>query len=325
MTKSAFKVGVLALGVVLGGMSPAGHTQEYPSKTIRIIVPFAAGGMLDTGVRSVADRVGQRLGQQIVVENRSGATGFIGTEMVAKSAPDGYTLLAGFDGTLVISPHIARKVPFDTLRDFQPITKLGDATLILVAHPTVKANTLGELIAQKGSVGNLSYGTSGTGSPNHVAGEMLRLRTGLDLVHVPYKGGGQAIGDVVGGQIPLVYTAVATAQQFVRSGKLKALGVSSATRTPALPDVPTFIEAGLPGFVVDSWIGLLAPARTPRPIVDRLRGEIHAVLALPEVRERYAALGLTTVGSTPEEFGAQLRTELARWEPVVKQAGIKAE
>ncbi len=315
----------MALGAALVCNSALTHGQEYPSKSIRIIVPFAAGGMLDTGVRAVADRVAQRLGQQILVENRAGATGFIGTELVAKSAPDGYTLLAAFDGTLVISPHITQKVPFDTLRDFQPITKLGDATLILVAHPSVKVNTLGELIAQKGSIGNLAYGTSGTGSPNHVAGEMLRQMTGLDLIHIPYKGGGQAIGDVVGGQIPLVYTAVATAQQFVKSGKLKALGVSSAARTPALPDVPTFIEAGLPGFVVDSWIGLLAPAKTPRPIVDRLRGEILAVLALPEVRERYSALGVTPVGSTPEAFSAQLRAELARWEPVVKRAGIKAD
>lgn len=313
---------------VLLTLAPAvvsAQIQDYPSKAIRLIVPFATGGMIDTGVRAVADRVAQRLGQQILVENRSGATGFIGTEMVAKAAPDGYTILAGFDGTLVISPHLSQKVPFDTLRDFQPITKLGDATLILVAHPSVKANTLGELIAHKGSAGNLAYGTSGTGSPNHVAGEMLKQMTGLDLVHIPYKGGGQAIGDVVGGQIPLVYTAVATAQQFVKAGKLKALGVSSAKRSPALPEVPTFIEAGLPGFVVDSWIGLLAPVKTPRGIVDRLRGEILAVLALPEVRDRYAALGLTPVGSTPEEFAAQLQAELARWEPVVKKAGIKAE
>lgn len=315
----------IAFAAVLVCTSALSHAQEYPSKTIRIIVPFATGGMVDTGVRAAADRLGQRLGQQVVVENRAGATGFIGTELVAKSAPDGYTLLAAFDGTLVISPHIAQKLPFDTLRDFQPITKFGDATLILVAHPSVKVNTLGELIAHKAGVGPLAYGTSGTGSPNHVAGEMLKQMTGLDLMHVPYKGGGQAIGDVVGGQIPLVYTAVATAQQFVKAGKLKALGVSSAKRSPALPEVPTFIEAGLPGFVVDSWIGLLAPAKTPRAIVDRLRTEILAVLALPEVRDRYAALGLTPAGSTPEEFAAQLRAELVRWEPVVKKAGIKAE
>ncbi len=315
----------MMLGAAMAAASLGAAAQEYPSKSIRLIVPFAAGGLLDTGVRVIADRASQRLGQQLIVENRPGATGFIGTELVAKSAPDGYTIVGGFDGTLTISPHIASKIPFDTLRDFQPITKLADATLILVAHPSVKANTLGELIAQKDKIGSLSYGTSGTGSPNHVAGEMLKQLTGLDLVHIPYKGGGQAIGDVVGGQIPLVYTAIATAQQFVKAGKLKALGMSSAQRSPVFPDVPTFIEAGLPGFVVDSWIGLLAPAKTPRPIVDRLQREMLAVLGTPEVRERYAALGLMPVGSTPDEFSAQLKEELARWEPVVKKAGIKAE
>ncbi len=315
----------MMLGAAMAAAALGAAAQEYPNKSIRLIVPFAAGGLLDTGVRVIADRASQRLGQQLIVENRPGATGFIGTELVAKSAPDGYTIVGGFDGTLTISPHIAPKIPFDTLRDFQPITKLADATLILVAHPSVKANTLGELIAQKDKIGSLSYGTSGTGSPNHVAGEMLKQLTGLDLVHIPYKGGGQAIGDVVGGQIPLVYTAIATAQQFVKAGKLKALGMSSAQRSPVFPDVPTFIEAGLPGFVVDSWIGLLAPAKTPRPIVDRLQREMLAVLGTPEVRERYAALGLMPVGSTPDEFSAQLKEELARWEPVVKKAGIKAE
>jgi tripartite-type tricarboxylate transporter receptor subunit TctC len=314
----------LALAATLAAASVA-HAQDYPSKAIRLIVPFAAGGMIDTGVRSIADRLGAQLGQQVLVENRAGASGNIGTEAVAKSAPDGYTLLAAFDGTLVINPHISGKLPFDTLRDLAPITKLGDATLILVAHPSVPANTLAELIAKKASLGSLSYGTSGTGSPNHVAGEMLKQQTGLDLVHVPYKGGGQAIGDVVGGQIPLVYTAIATAQQFVRAGKLKALGVSSAKRSAALPDVPTFEEAGLPGFVVDSWIGLLAPAKTPRPIIDRLHREMVAVLQMSEVRERYATLGLVPVGSTPEQFGAQLRSEFERWAKVVKTAGIKAD
>ncbi len=315
----------MMLGAAMAAAALGAAAQEYPNKSIRLIVPFAAGGMLDTGVRVIADRASQRLGQQIIVDNRPGATGFIGTELVAKSAPDGYTIMGGFDGTLTISPHIAAKIPFDTLRDFQPITKLADATLILVAHPSVKANTLAELIAQKEKVGSISYGTAGTGSPNHVAAEMLKQMTGLDLVHIPYKGGGQAIGDVVGGQIPLVYTAIATAQQFVKSGKLKALGISSAQRSPLFPDVPTFVEAGLPGFVVDSWIGLLAPAKTPRPIVDRLQREMLAVLGTPEVRERYAALGLMPVGSTPDEFSAQLKAELARWEPVVKKAGIKAE
>jgi tripartite-type tricarboxylate transporter receptor subunit TctC len=226
----------------------------------------------------------------------------------------------------VINPHVFPKLPWDTLRDFQPITKLGDATLILVAHPSVPASALPELIAySKRQSGGLAYGTSGTGGTPHLAGELLRQRTGANLVHVPYKGGGQAVVDVVGGQIPLVYTAIATAQQHVKSGRLKAIGVSSAKRAAALPDVPTFIEGGQAGFVVDSWVGVLAPAKTPRPIVDRLHKEIAAVLADPDVRARYEVLGIEPVGNAPDAFAAQIKADLARWEQVVKQAGIKVE
>jgi tripartite-type tricarboxylate transporter receptor subunit TctC len=306
-------------------VSPA-FGQEWPAKPIRIVVPFAPGGVTDNSARVVADRLGARLGQQVIVENRAGASGNIGTEAVAKAAPDGYLLLLGFDGTMVINPHVFPKLAWDTLRDFQPVTKLGDATLILVAHPSVPASTLPELIAySKKQSGGLAYGTSGTGGTPHLAGELLRQRSGANLVHVPYKGGGQAIGDVVGGQIPLVYTAIATAQQYVKSGRLKAIGVSSAKRATALPDVPTFVEGGQAGFVVDSWVGILAPAKTPRPVVDRLQKEIAAVLAEPEVRSRYEVLGIEPVGNTPEQFTAQIKADLARWEPVVKQAGIKVE
>jgi tripartite-type tricarboxylate transporter receptor subunit TctC len=314
----------VALAVALT-VSPA-FGQEWPAKPIRIVVPFAPGGVTDNSARVVADRLGARLGQQVIVENRAGASGNIGTELVAKSAPDGYTLLLGFDGTMVINPHVFPKLAWDTVRDFQPVTKLGDATLILVAHPSVPASSLPELIAySKKQSGGLAYGTSGTGGTPHLAGELLRQRSGANLVHVPYKGGGQAIGDVVGGQIPLVYTAIATAQQYVKSGRLKAIGVSSGKRATALPDVPTFVEGGQAGFVVDSWVGILAPAKTPRPIVERLQKEIAAVLAEPEVRSRYEVLGIEPVGNTPEQFAAQIKADLARWEPVVKQAGIKVE
>jgi tripartite-type tricarboxylate transporter receptor subunit TctC len=259
-----------------------------------------------------------------VVENRPGASGNMGTAQVAKSAPDGYSLVLGFDGTLVINPHVFANLPFDTLHDFAPVTKLGDAALILVAHPSVPAKSLRELIAlAKGQP--LAYGTSGTGGTPHLAGEMLAQRTGARLTHVPYKGGGQAIIDVAGGQIPLVYTAIATAQQFVKSGRLRGIGVSSDRRSPALPEVPTFVEGGLSGFVVNSWVGVLAPAKTPRPIVERLYREISAALADPAVKERYGVLGIEPVGNTPEQFAGQIREDLARWEKVVKQAGIKLE
>ena len=300
--------------------------QEWPSKQLRIIVPFAPGGIADTSSRAIADKLGARLGQSVLVENRAGASGNIGTEMVAKSAPDGHTLLLGFDGTMVINPHVYAKLPFDTLRDFQPVTKLGDAPVIIVAHPSVPAKDLRELIAlAKAKPGTLSYGTAGTGSTPHLVGEMINQRAGTDFQHVPYKGGGQAMGDVVGGQIPLVMTAIATSQQFLKAGKLKGLGLSSKARSPAVPDVPTFIESGLEGMVVNSWVGILAPAKTPRPIVDRLQREIAAVLKEPDVRERYAVLGIDPVGNTPDEYTAQIRTDLAQWEAIVKRAKIRIE
>jgi tripartite-type tricarboxylate transporter receptor subunit TctC len=223
---------------------------------------------------------------------------------------------------MVVNPHVYAKLGWETLRDFAPVTKLGDATLILVAHPSVPAKDIRELVALKQP---FAYGTAGTGSTPHLAGELLAQRTGLALTHVPYKGGGQAMGDVVGGQIPLVYTAIATAQQFVRSGKLKGLGVSSARRSTSLPEVPTFVENGLDGFVVDSWTGILAPAKTPPEVIDRLHREIAAVLGEPEIRSRYATLGIEPVANSPGEFAAQIRADLARWEKVVRQANIRVE
>ncbi len=302
------------------------QAQDYPSRPIRLIVPFSSGGVADTSARVVAERLSARLGQQVLVENRAGASGNIGSQQVAQAAPDGHTLLLGFDGTMVINPWVFSKIPFDTLKDFAPVTKLGDATLIMVAHPSVPVKNMKELIAlAKAKPGTLSYGTSGTGGTPHLAGELLNQRAGITLTHIPYKGGGQAVGDVVGGQIPLVYTAIASAQQHVKSGRVNALGVSGAKRSSALPDVPTFAESGLDGFVVDSWVGIFAPAKTPRGIIDRLQRELAAILATPEVRERYAVLGIEPVGNTPEQFGEQVRADLAKWEKVVKQANIKAE
>ncbi len=299
---------------------------QWPAKTIRIVVPFSPGGIADNSARTVADRLGARLGQSVVVENRPGAAGNIGAEQVAKSAPDGYTLLLGYDGTIVVNPHVYSKLGFDVLRDFAPVTKLGDAGVIVVAHPSVPAKDLRELIAMaRAKPGTFTYGSAGTGSSAHLACEMLSQLTGAGLVHVPYKGGGQAIADAVGGQIPLVCTAVAGAQQFMKTGRLKGLGLSSATRASGAPDVPTFIESGFAGFVVDSWVGLLAPAATPRAVIDRLQTETAAVLQMPEVKERYAVLGIEPVGNKPDEYAAQIRADLARWAPVVKQANIRIE
>ena len=316
----------IAIGIVLACCQAAALAQAWPAKPIRIVVPFSPGGIADNSARTIADKLGARLGQPVVVENRPGAAGNIGAVLVAKSPPDGYTLLLGYDGTIVVNPHIYAKTGFDVLRDFAPVTKLGDAGVIVVAHPSVPAKDLRELIAlAKAKPGSFSYGSAGTGSSAHLACEMLSQRTGTGLVHVPYKGGGQAIADAVGGQIPLACTAVAGSQQFMKTGRLKGLGLSSAHRAAGAPDVPTFIESGLPDFVVDSWVGILAPANTPRTIVDRLQAEIAVVLKMPEVRERDSVLGIEPVGNKPDEYAAQIRADLARWGPVVKQANIRIE
>ncbi len=315
----------MAASLVLGAGTAAAQA-NYPVKPIRLVVPFATGGVTDTSGRLIAEHLSRRLGQQIIVDNRPGASGNIGTQQVATAEPDGYTLLLAFDGTMVINPHVFPKVGFDTLKDFAPIGKIGDAILILVSHPGVPAKTLKDVIAlSKTQSGGLSYGTSGTGGTPHIAGELFKQRTGANLTHIPYKGGGQALTDLLGGTIPLVYTAVAGAVQHVKSGKLHGVAVSSAQRAPSLPDVPTFIEAGVADFDINSWVGLLAPAKTPRPIVDRLNTELNAVLNDPVVRERLVTLGITASPGGPERFGRDMARDLSRYAAVVKAANIKAE
>ena len=305
---------------------PAFAQSNYPNKPIRLVVPFTTGGVTDTSARVVADYLGKRLGQQVVVDNRPGASGNIGTQQVATADADGYTLLLGFDGTMVINPHVFDKVPFNTVRDFAPVGKIGDAILILVAHPGLPAKNLRDVLAlSKTQSGGLFYGTSGTGGTPHIAGELLKQRTGANLTHVPYKGGGQAIIDAMGGNIPLVYTAVAGAQQHVKSGKLIGVAVSSAQRSSSLPDVPTFIESGVPDFEINSWVGILAPVKTPKPIVDKLNAELNAVLSDPEVRERLSVLGINATPGSAEKFGDEITRDLTRYGTVVKAAGIKAE
>lgn len=319
---------MLASCALLAGLAQpfAAHAQAFPTKPIRLVVPFAPGGVTDTSGRLIAEQLGKRLGQQVVVDNKPGASGNIGTSLVTQAEPDGYTLVLAFDGTMVINPHVFEKMPFNTTRDLAPVGKIGDAILILVSHPGVKAKTLQEVLAlSKTQAGGLSYGTSGTGGTPHIAGELLRQRTGANLVHVPYKGGGQALIDVIGGNIPLVYTAVAGAVQHVKNGKLHPVAVSSAQRSRSLPDVPTFMESGLPDFEASSWVGLMAPAKTPKPIIDKLNAELNAVLNDPEVRERLNGLGIAATPGTPEKFGDEIRRDLARYGAVVKSAGIKVE
>lgn len=318
------------LALLAGGFAlaptPAAAQGVWPTKPIRLVVPFTPGGVTDTSGRLIADQLSRRLGQQVNVDNRPGASGNIGMQMVATAEPDGYTLVLAYDGTLVINPHVFAKVPFDSLRDYAAIGKIGDAVLILVSHPGLPAKTLKEVIAlSKTQPGGLSYGTSGTGGTPHIAGELLKQRTGANLTHVPYKGGGQAMTDVLGGNIPLVYTAVAGAYQHVKAGKLHAVAVSSGQRVKSLSEVPTFIEAGITDFEVNSWVGLLAPARTPKAVTDRLNSELNAILNDPEVRDKLAAMGITASPGTPEQFAEEMKRDLARYAPVVKAAGIRNE
>jgi len=322
------RTALLALtAACLGLLANPGHAQaNYPTKPIRLIVPFTPGGVTDTSGRLIAEQLSKRLGQQVVVDNKPGASGNIGTQMVTAAEPDGYTLLLGFDGTLVINPHVFAKVNFDTVKDLTPIGKIGDAVLILVSHPGFPAKSLKDVIAlSKTQAGGLSYGTSGTGGTPHIAGELLKMRTGANLVHIPYKGGGQAMTDVLGGNIPLVYTAIAGAIPHVKSGKLQAIAVSSAQRAATLPDVPTFIENGVADFDINSWVGLLGPAKMPKAIVDKLNSELNLVLKDPEVRERLNGMGITATPGSADKFGDDIKRDLARFGTVVKAANIKAD
>jgi tripartite-type tricarboxylate transporter receptor subunit TctC len=273
----------------------------------------------------IADNLGRRLGGRIVVENRGGAGGNIGADLVAKAAPDGYTLLLALDATMVVNP-FTTKTPFDTLKDFAPITKLGTVALVLAANPALPAKTFQELLAySKANRGKLSYSTGGTGGTSVVGMELLKQRTGLDMQHVPYKSGGLAVLDAVSGVVQLTCAAVAGAHAQIRAGKLVGIGVSTRSRVASIPDVPTLIEQGLKDFEVMSWVALMAPAGTPHAIIRKLHAETVESLKEPTVRERFETFGIEPVGNTPEQFAAEIKADLARWKDVVERAGIRMD
>lgn len=300
--------------------------KDFPTRPIRLVVPFAPGGGTDACGRVIAEHLSKRLGQNVVVDNKPGAAGNIGTQAVARAEADGYTLLLAFDGTLVINPHVYEKVQFNTLRDFAPVGKVGDAALVLVTHPGSPVKKLLDVVAMsKAYPDGLSYGTAGIGGTPHIAGELLRLQTGANLTHVPYRGGGQAISDVIGDTLPLAFTAVAGAVPHVKSGKLYAIAISSSQRVASLPNVPTFVESGVADFDVSSWVGLAAPSKTPRAVIEVLNRELNAVLADPMVVERLIGLGITPTPGTPENFSVQIERDLYRYGRVVKAAGIRMD
>ena len=306
--------------------TPLSAQTAYPAKPVRLLVPFAPGGVADTSARVIAEQLSRRLGQQVMVENKAGASGNIGTQAVALAEPDGYTLLLAFDGTMVINPHVFEKVPFDTLNDFTPVGKIGDAVLVLVAHPGVNAKNLKELIAlSKSQSGGLFYGTSGSGGTAHVACELFKQKTGANLTHMAYKGGAQAMVDVLGGNIPLGFVAVAGAAQHIKTGRVNALAITGSQRISSLPQVPTFMESGVPEVDVNSWVGLLAPAKTPRAVVERLNTELNAVLADPEVKEKLKTFGIYATPGSTQKFGDEIKKDLARYAHIVKAAGIKPD
>lgn len=318
---------LVAGAAVFAALLPAAVlAQGYPAKPVRLIVPFAPGGTTDVLARLVAQELGEGLGQQVLVDNRPGAGGNIGTEAAVRSAPDGYTLVMSFDGTMAINPSTYAKLPFDPQRDLAPVANVAQVPLLFVVHPGVAARTIGEFVKlAKASPGRINYSSAGNGSTGHLTGELFKARAGIEMVHVSYKGGGQAVQDLLGGQIQMLVTALPTVEGHLKSGKLRALAFTSAQRVPGAPDVPTLAESGFPGFEVMSWYGILAPAGTPQEIVRKLNAEINRILRLPAVRDRMAALGAEPTGGTPEQFAATIKADAARWAKVVAEAGIRIE
>ncbi len=307
-------------------LNAAAHAQAYPSKPVRLIVPFAPGGTTDVLARLVAQKLTDALGQQFIIENKPGAGGNIGTELAVKSPADGYTLVMSFDGTLAINPNTYAKMPFDPQKDLATVANVAQVPLLIVVHPGVAAKTIVEFVAlAKASPGRINYSSAGHGSTGHLTGELFRARAGIEIVHVSYKGGGQAVQDLLGGQIQMLVTALPTVEGHLKGGKLRALAFTSSRRMPGAPEVPTLAEAGYPGIEVLSWYGILAPAGTPPEIVRRLNAEINRVLQAPEVRERLTALGTEPTGGSPEQFAQVIRADTARWAKVVSDAGIRIE
>ncbi|HSB48350.1 MAG TPA: tripartite tricarboxylate transporter substrate binding protein [Burkholderiales bacterium] len=299
--------------------------QPYPSKPIRVIVAFAPGGIADFAARSVSQKLSESLGVPVVVENRAGAGGITGAEVVAKSAPDGYTLLVT-SISHTINPSLRKNLPFDAVRDFTPVTLITDAPNFLVVHPSLPVHSVKALVAlARARPGQITYASSGTGTSTHLSGELFKSLARIDIVHVPYKGGGPAVIDLVGGHVQMMFSTLPSVLHQVRAGKLRGLAVTGARRFPAAQEFPTMIEAGVAGFEVSGWSGLFAPAGTPREAVSRLAAEIRMILQAPELKERFFVQGAEPVGNTPEEFAAFVGAEIAKWTKVVEASGMRAD
>ena len=306
---------------------PAALAQTaFPTRPIRIVVPFPPGGTTDILARAAAQKMAEAWKEQAVVDNRPGAGGNIGAELVAKAPADGYTMLMGTVGTHSINASLYAKMPYDHVRDFAPVILVAAVPNVLVVHPSVPVNSVAELIAYaKANPGKLNFASSGSGTSIHLAGELFKVMAGVTMAHVPYKGSAPAIADLVGGQVQLMFDNLPSALPQIKAGRLRALGVTSAQRAPALPDVPTIAESGLPGYEASSWFGLLAPAGTPKDVVAKVNGEVARWLASPEAKEKLLSQGANAAGGTPEDFARHIAAETAKWQQVVKASGAKVD
>ena len=304
----------------------AQSADRYPDRPIHFVVPYPAGGPLDTVARLTAQKVAADLGQPIVVENRPGAGGNIGAEYVARAAPDGYTLLLGAVATHAINPTLYAHIPYDAQRDFEPVTQLASTPNVLIVNPSLPVHNVREFVAYaKAHPGTLNFGSGSTGSAGHLAGELFKRMAGIDMTHVPYKGAAPAMTDLIAGQVQLMFDNLASALTQIKAGKVRALAVTTAKRTPLAPDLPTIAESGLPGFDINTWFGLFVPAKTPQPIVLRLHDEFVKALNAPDVREKMLALGAEPVGNTPAQFAAYIRSESEKYAKVIQASGAKVD
>jgi len=319
-------VAALAAVIAIGAIAPVAAQGAYPTKPVRLVVPFPAGGTTDILARAVAQKLSETWGQQVIVDNRPGAGGNIGSELVAKAPPDGYTLLMGTVGTHAINPSLYAKMPYDHVKDFTPVILVAGVPNVLVVNPSLPVNSVQELIAYgKANPNKLNFASSGNGTSIHLSGELFRTMTGVQMTHVPYKGSAPALTDLIGGQVQLMFDNLPSSLQFIKAGKLRALAVTSTERSSALPELPTLAESGLPGFEASSWFGVLAPAGTPNDIVTKVNGAIAAWLASPDAREKLAAQGAIAAGGPSDAFVKHIGNESAKWAKVVKASGAHVD
>jgi len=318
----------LALGLLVGALAwlPNAGAQEYPTKPIRLVITYPPGGNTDLVGRALALKLGEFMGQQVVVDNRGGAGGVLGSMITAQSAPDGYTIMLGTSAGMVINPLLSRKLTYDPVKDFAPVSMVVIVPQLLVINPQLPVKNVRELIAfAKAKPGYLNAGSSGVGTPNHFGTELLKWLAGVDIVHVPYKGGAPALTDLLGGQIQMAFSSVPAVLPHIKAGRLVALGVGSAKRSPALPNIPTIAEAGVPGYEYTTWYGIFAPAKTPRTLIARLNAEIVKAMETPDIKDRFTALGGDPDPGTPEELRAYMANESAKWAKIIKAANIRVE